>query len=79
MLPFPSPGDLPDPVIEPRSPALQADSLLSELPGTSNNKYNIIYIYGMPFEKYNIFEENTAYFLLYNFYFVLRTTNRREC
>ena len=27
---FPSPGDLPDPRIEPRSPALQADSLLSE-------------------------------------------------
>ena len=32
-LPFPSPGDLPDPGIEPGSPALQADSLLSELPG----------------------------------------------
>ena len=29
-LPFASPGDLPDPVIKPRSPALQADSLLSE-------------------------------------------------
>ena len=27
-LPFPSPEDLPDPEIEPRSPALQADSLL---------------------------------------------------
>ena len=27
---FPSPGDLPDPGIKPRSPALQADSLLSE-------------------------------------------------
>ena len=26
-LPFPSPGDLPDPGIEPRSPALQEDSL----------------------------------------------------
>ena len=32
-LPFPSPGDLPDLRIEPRSPALQADSLLSELQG----------------------------------------------
>ena len=31
-LPFPSPGDLPDPGIEPRSPALQADSLPSEPP-----------------------------------------------
>ena len=30
--PFPSPGDLPDPGIKPRSPALQADSLLSESP-----------------------------------------------
>ena len=27
-MPFPSPGDLPDPGIEPRSPALQADSSL---------------------------------------------------
>ena len=32
-LPFPSPGDLPNPGIGPRSPALQADSLLSEAPG----------------------------------------------
>ena len=32
-LPFPSPGDLPDPEIELGSPALQADSLLSEPPG----------------------------------------------
>ena len=30
---FPSLGDLPDPGIEPRSPALQADSLLTELWG----------------------------------------------
>ena len=27
-LPFPSPGDLPNPGIEPKSPPLQADSLL---------------------------------------------------
>ena len=32
-LPFPSPGDLPDPGIEPRSPAFQADALTSEPPG----------------------------------------------
>ena len=31
--PFPSPGDLPNPGIKPRSPALQPDSLLSEPPG----------------------------------------------
>ena len=32
-LPLPSPGDLPDPGIEPRSLALEAHSLPSELPG----------------------------------------------
>ena len=32
-LPFPPPGDLPNPGIEPGSPALQADSLPSDLPG----------------------------------------------
>ena len=32
-VPFPSPGDLLDPGIEPRSPTLQADSLPSEPPG----------------------------------------------
>ena len=31
-LPCPSPGDLPDPGIEPKSPALQAGSLLFEPP-----------------------------------------------
>ena len=37
-LPFPSPGDLPDPGIEPRSPALQADALTSEPPGKLSTK-----------------------------------------
>ena len=32
-LPFPSPGNLPDPGIEPGSPALQADSLPTEPQG----------------------------------------------
>ena len=32
-LPFPSPGDLPDPGIEPGSPTFQADALASEPPG----------------------------------------------
>ena len=35
-LPFPSPGDLPDPGIEPRSPTFQADALTSEPPGKSS-------------------------------------------
>ena len=37
-LPFLSPGDLPDPEIEPGSVALQADSLPSEPPGKSEEK-----------------------------------------
>ena len=37
-LPFPSPGDLPDPGIESRSPALQADALPSEPPGKPPQK-----------------------------------------
>ena len=43
-LPFSSPGDIPDleTEIEPECPTLQADSLLSELPG--NAKYIYIYI-----------------------------------
>ena len=32
-LPFPSPGDLPDPGIEPWSPTLEAGALTSEPPG----------------------------------------------
>ena len=40
MLPFPSPGDLTDPVIELWSPALQADSLLSEPPGMFSLKHS---------------------------------------
>ena len=35
-LPFPSPQNLPNPGIEPRSPSLQGDSLLSEPPGKSS-------------------------------------------
>ena len=35
-MPFPSPGDLPNPGIKPGSPALQEDSLPSELGGKSN-------------------------------------------
>ena len=32
-MPFPPPGDLPDPGIEPGSPALEANALASEPPG----------------------------------------------
>ena len=46
-LPFPSPGDLPDPGIEPVSPPLQADSLLTELRGKI---YNLLMVNG----KFNL-------------------------
>ena len=39
-LPFPSPGNLPNPGIEPRSPALRADALLSEPPGKPKTSLN---------------------------------------
>ena len=38
-LPSPSPGDLPDPGMEPRYPALQVDALLSELKGLEAVKW----------------------------------------
>ena len=41
-LPFPSPGDLPNPGIEPRSPALQVNSLPTEPPGKLGKPYNSI-------------------------------------
>ena len=41
-LPCPSPGDLPDPGIEPRSPALQAESLPFELPRKPSGKCKLI-------------------------------------
>ena len=41
-LPFPSPGDLPDPGIEPRSPASWADAVTSEPPGKPNEDFMLI-------------------------------------
>ena len=38
-VPFPFPGDLPDPGIEPGSPALRADALPSEPPGKPTMEY----------------------------------------
>ena len=48
-LPFPSPGDRPDPGIKPISPALQTDSLLLSPQGSplcSNSWFNIISVFG---------------------------------
>ena len=45
-LPFPSPGDLPNPGIKPGSPALQADAVLSEPPGKGHYKtYRLLNLY----------------------------------
>ena len=41
-LPFPSPGDLPDPGIKPGSPAFQADALPSEPPGNQDKPRYLI-------------------------------------
>ena len=41
-LPFPSPGDLPNTGIKPGSPALQADSLLTELEGRPHDKLHVV-------------------------------------
>ena len=41
-LPFPSPGDLPDPGIEPGSPALQAESLPTEPSGKGSYIYTCV-------------------------------------
>ena len=41
-LPFPSPGGLPNPGIEPRSPTLEADTLTSEPPGKPNYRGIVI-------------------------------------
>ena len=41
-LPFPSPGDLPNPGIKPRSPALQVDSLPSEPSGKPSGDLGVV-------------------------------------
>ena len=55
-LPFPSPGDLPDPGIEPRFPALQADSLPLEPPRKliTGNEY-------VPIKFQFVFSDSSAY------------------
>ena len=58
-LPFPSPGDLPDPGIKPRSPTLQADALPSKPPGKPHIKINSTYLKNKH-EKIKILEENTV-------------------
>ena len=55
-LPFPSPGDLPDPGIEPGSPEFQADAVTTEPPGKpvdiSNMKHIINFDLPSDIEEY---------------------------
>ena len=44
-LPFPSPRDLPNPGIEPGSPALRADALPSEPPGKPKREKIYVYLW----------------------------------
>ena len=57
-LPFPSPGDLPNTGIEPGSPALEADALISEPEGLSKTEANKLII--MQTEKTKVFVINTG-------------------
>ena len=59
-LPFPTTGGLPNPEIEPRSPALQADSSLSESPGKPQNNTIPASIYS-PFLLTRLLQANLLY------------------
>ena len=54
-LPFPSPGDVPDPGIEPVSPTLRADDLLSEPPGNLAKRFTQVFLYHLTAETDWIF------------------------
>ena len=56
--PFPSTGDLPNPGIKPRSPALQADSLPAEPPGKPKNNALVAY----PFSRRSSWPRNQTRF-----------------
>ena len=56
-LPFPSPGDLPNPGIEPGSPALQTDALSSEPPGKPPEVSTKKVTSKLTFEKYLLYQQ----------------------
>ena len=66
---FPSPGDLPDPGIKPRSPALQTDALPSEPPGkpllyTRRTQMQAGPGKGLEYQGYKNFKKGQATFVL---------------
>ena len=56
-LPFPSPGDLPNPGIEPRSPTLQADALTSEPPGKPSTQIANVEHNEISYSEHNLFKK----------------------
>ena len=64
-LPFPSAGDLPDPGIKPRSPALQADALTSEPPGKPRLFHLFLFILVLVLHSALIHMNNWAYYFNY--------------
>ena len=73
-LPFPSPGDLSNPGIKPRSPTLWADALLSEPPGSLaivKEPMNKTHFLKLELFSFNITGESTTMFPphLPNYYF----------
>ena len=56
-LPLPSPGDLPNAGIKPRSPALQADPLSAEPPGKPKNTGYLIHVQIFFFKKMMVKED----------------------
>ena len=71
-LPFPSPGDLPNPEIKPValvSPALAGRSFTTEPPGKplSHYMFNFLFIYFLTFYFYFILLYNTVLVLPYKF------------
>ena len=66
-LPFPSPEDLPNPGIEPGSPALQADALSSEPPGKTSKDRNLFQVQSW----LSCGEKTKDRFLIPNFFLVI--------
>ena len=75
-LPFPSPGDLPNPGIKPRSPTLQADTLPSEPPGKPYHTYLWVSSVIMDFNVPHHFVHFAYYF--YNLFTICKSISRSQ-
>ena len=72
-LPFPSPGDLPDPGIEPGSPTFQTDPLTSEPPGKPYKLLYLLYMKKLSLNINLVFRSNLSdlfiLFFVYSYFF----------